>query len=129
MMPPILMISYGHAAAFASVGRNFIIRTLCEGVGVTYIWAGYILGERNDRLISTDIVAGEPPPLTLYFTVPPSTGISIEDMNDLTGTKGQASGILLLGGKVVESQNKLGGGWLNTHGLVGRRADRTGHRT
>ena len=100
-----------------------------KGVRTTYIWAGYILGEGNDCLVGTDIVAREPPPLTLYFTVPPSAGISVENMDGLTSTKGQASSILLLRGKVMERQNKLGCGWLNTHGLVGRGADRTGGRT
>ena len=116
-MPPILMTWCDHVV-FSATGKKSERRV--NGARTTYIWAGYILSEGNDCPIGTDIVSREPPPLTLYFAVQPSTGISVEDIDDLTSTKGQASSILLSRGKVMKCQNKLGCGWLNTHGLVGR---------
>ena len=116
-MPPILM-TWCYHVIFSATGKKS--EHYVNDVRMTYIWAGHILSEGNDCPISTDIVSEEPPPLTLYFAVQPSTGIFVEDIDDLTSMKGQASSILLSRGKVMKCQNKLGCGWLNMHGLISR---------
>ena len=64
-----------------------------------------------------DIVAGEPASLAVEFSVPPSRGVAVVDLDDLTGMKGETGGVI--GVEVVECHNMLFGLALEVVVIVG----------
>jgi hypothetical protein len=64
---------------------------------------GFLVCKRMQFCV--DIITGKPASATFEFTVPPATSVSVEDVNDLPGSKREAGRALLVRDVVVHRED------------------------